>query len=502
MFQCATRRSLVRHCAFASALGLAVAAGVAHADPDHRHPRVITGTGVGTTFGDRIATLDLLGGFESEQVVAVAEPYRQVTPPSPVTRGEITLYTITDAGAMLHSVITSPVVGSGFGDALAVGAFKNDTGDELVIGAPGLDGHGGVYLWSFNDGAPTLDLIYSDPDGDYALCGRSLAVGDFNSDGDDDIAFGCPAGDVGEVANAGLVQVGYGDGEGGFLFVTFSQESAGIEGGAETDDRFGYALAAGDFDEGNDDDLVIGVPSEAVGGTYSAGAIHVLFSTESGLTGTGSQLLHQGITGVPGDHQSNDRFGQSLAAGSRLNVLNTRIWYLAVGIPSDGDHLGGSVMVFKRDTDGLSTTGIEQITLFDFPMDWNGLSPHPEPGNPHTLGYELAIFDLNRDQQPDLMVSIAGAINALPLAPTPGMLCIAFGELAAPGSGLLQGGQRCFGGAQFGSAAANDIEFGVVATADFIDNTSGADLVIASPRSRQVFVLRNPLFGNGFEGGN
>jgi hypothetical protein len=239
-----------------------------------------------------------------------------------------------------------------------------------------------------------------------------------------------------------------------------------------------------------------------VSGTFGAGAIHVLFSDANGLTGTGSQIIHQGTTGVPGEHQSNDRFGQSLAAGSRVDALDNRIWYLAVGIPSDGDHLGGSVMLFKRATDGLSTVGVEQISLFDFPEDPNGLSPHPEPGSPHDLGPGLTIVDLNRDQQPELLISITGDARVAPQVTIPGMLCIAFGQDGAAGTGLLAGGQRCFDGSQFGPAASNDQNFGVMSAGDSLDGVSGTDLVIPSPGARQVFVLRNPLFGNGFEGGN
>lgn len=46
---------------------------------------------------------------------------------------------------------------------------------------------------------------------------------------------------------------------------TLHQDSSGVSGVAEFGDRFGYAVAVGDFDNDGYDDLAIGAPDEAFG---------------------------------------------------------------------------------------------------------------------------------------------------------------------------------------------------------------------------------------------
>jgi hypothetical protein len=59
----------------------------------------------------------------------------------------------------------------------------------------------------------------------------------------------------------------------------------------------------------------VGVPSEDVGTLIGAGSINVLPGTPTGLTGTGSTLFHQDVTGIAGTAEADDRFGSSLGAG-------------------------------------------------------------------------------------------------------------------------------------------------------------------------------------------
>lgn len=86
---------------------------------------------------------------------------------------------------------------------------------------------------------------------------------DFNGDGYADLAIGAPGEDGGaNESNAGAVNVLYGDSTG---LITagddlWTQDSPGIKGVNEDDDRFGAALACGDIDGDTYDDLAIGVP--------------------------------------------------------------------------------------------------------------------------------------------------------------------------------------------------------------------------------------------------
>src|SRR4051794_17493200 len=69
----------------------------------------------------------------------------------------------------------------------------------------------------------------------------SLAVGDFNGDGRDDLAIGVPGEDVGSVDDAGAVNVIYGLDAAGLNAAgdqIWDQDTAGIEGAAEAWDHF------------------------------------------------------------------------------------------------------------------------------------------------------------------------------------------------------------------------------------------------------------------------
>jgi FG-GAP repeat len=70
----------------------------------------------------------------------------------------------------------------------------------------------------------------------------------------------------------------------------WSQDSRGVAGQAEGSDRFGSALAAGDFNADGRADLAVGVPGETLGGAFGAGAVNVLYGSAGGLTAAGSQL--------------------------------------------------------------------------------------------------------------------------------------------------------------------------------------------------------------------
>jgi hypothetical protein len=51
----------------------------------------------------------------------------------------------------------------------------------------------------------------------------------------------------------------------------------------ETNDRFGYTLAAGDVDGDGYDDLVIGTPYEHIGSTGDAGMVQIFYGASFGI---------------------------------------------------------------------------------------------------------------------------------------------------------------------------------------------------------------------------
>ena len=61
--------------------------------------------------------------------------------------------------------------------------------------------------------------------------------------------------------------------------------------------------------------MAIGVPGESISGKSAAGAVHIIYGSEDGLTSAGDQLWHQNQSGAAGSAENGDRFGSALAWG-------------------------------------------------------------------------------------------------------------------------------------------------------------------------------------------
>jgi hypothetical protein len=238
--------------------------------------------------------------------------------------------------------------------------------------------------------------------------GASVAIGDFDADGYDDVAIGVP-GDAVDGANSGSVHVMYGSDTG--LVTTgntiFSQDSTNVEGMAEAYDAFGTAVVAGDFDCDGYADLAIGAPGEAIGELSNAGAVNVLYGSASGISATDDQLFHQDISGILDDSEVGDHFGAYLAAGNLDGNVSGGFpcFDLAVGVPDEdvGSELAaGSVNVIYGSSSGLSSGGNQF---------WNQASANIEGTavDDDQFGTSVQIFDYTEDgMYDDLVCAIPG----------------------------------------------------------------------------------------------
>jgi FG-GAP repeat len=287
--------------------------------------------------------------------------------------------------------------------------------------------------------------------------GSELAAGDFNGDGRADLAVGAPREDMGTVANAGAVSVFYGTSAGLAVGQFWHQDSAGVPDVAETDDNFGSALAAGDFNGDGRADLAVGAERETVGGVdclnaasqvvdcARAGAVNVLYGTPvAGLSGTDSQRWLQGREqgGDLADPDIDDYFGSALAAGDFNGDDRAD---LAVGAPGEdiGDAFdAGNVNVLYGGSSGLSNAGQQIWRQLDRRVPTGDPDPHGLSGDTQAgayaeiddlFGSALAADDFNGDGLADLAVgapdenhapgvSDAGAVHVLyskPATPPP-----------------------------------------------------------------------------------
>jgi hypothetical protein len=306
----------------------------------------------------------------------------------------------------------SPVVapdynGDGYAD-LAIGAPDEDIasitaagGVNVIYGsASGLSATSKPdQFWSQSTGGINDNAEQGD------RFGSSLAYGDFNGDGYDDLAIGIPEEDIGSATDSGAVAVIYGSSAGlkssaasdmtGRTDQFWHQNVASIEDSAEQGDSFGRSVGAGDINGDNFDDLVVGVPGESMG-TAGAGVAAVIYGSSLGLSAT-EELADQRIAQIAGA-EDGDLFAWSISLG---DYDDDGHYDLAVGIP--GKDAGttddaGAVHVLMGSPTGISLEGSRTIIV----QGADGFEDVQEDGD--SAGRSLVSADFNNDGFDDLAV--------------------------------------------------------------------------------------------------
>jgi hypothetical protein len=279
-----------------------------------------------------------------------------------------------------------------FGLSLAVGNFNDDTRagspiEDLAIGVPRetlggpLDGKvyaGAVHVLNGStDGLAdasnqlwTQDAIGNDQSEQWDRFGWSLAAGNFDDDGGDDLAIGVPNERTRRITpggtqldERGAVVVLYSADRGRLASdntIIFTASSTAGVPIVQMDESYGLVLVAGDFDGNGSDDLAIGDPRRDAAAATGAGAVHVMYGATAGrslrLSTQGSQLWTQDSASIHGLCEQDDRFGSALAAADFNGDGRSD---LASGVPLEnvGEPNGGAVNVIYGSNAGLAAAG-------------------------------------------------------------------------------------------------------------------------------------------------
>jgi hypothetical protein len=288
-----------------------------------------TGGGeAGAGFGAALAVGDFDRDHCADLAVGVPDKVFGARRPGAEGNGEVQVFMGSPNGLRRGVALTVRALKRGygtdrFGAALVAADMDHDGDAELAVGAPGLNGGGGVAVFGLGRRGLRPGPLVTERTrwvGQHAAetdsFGSVLAAGDFDGDRRAELVVGAPGDGLKTQGSITIVDPM----ERSANYV--SQDEAGVGGRPERLDRFGAALAVADFDGDGRADVAVGSPGENGGDAppaYSQGAVQIL---------AGPSMRQIGRTWTSGGRY--DHFGAALAAG---DLNGDRVPDLAIGAP-------------------------------------------------------------------------------------------------------------------------------------------------------------------------
>ncbi|MEF3692151.1 MAG: FG-GAP-like repeat-containing protein [Candidatus Moraniibacteriota bacterium] len=328
-------------------------------------------------FGGNMLFEDLNGDGKKDLIVAS----RNWSGPTPTLIGRVYVFfsdgSIPTVSTEADIILTGEGGTNYFGHSIARGDLNNDGKNDLIIGARGaISNAGRVYVF-YNDGdipssVVNADVIISGEYYGYGLgLGSSLSVGDFNSDGKSDLAVGSYSG----------------EGKAYIFYSLIGQVSTSYELRDQKEylnDYFSSVMTTGDLNNDGKEDLIVG----SYYNSTNAGKVYIFYNDGS-IPGAAA-MADKIITG----EVTEGYFGFSITSGD----IDGDGWDdLAVGAYQYSS-LSGRAYVFYGDN-LISGNASDADVIID------------AEGTTNYFGYSMTMGDFDYDGDKDLAVGATRAAS-------------------------------------------------------------------------------------------